>query len=80
MRDHFTGEKVDVRLDSLCGPYVMIEPARIATIEELLRNNDILFKVEEGGNACKGAPEAAVIEFERHADLPKIQRLLDSVQ
>lgn len=80
MRDHFTGENVEVRNDAECGPYIMIEPARIATVEELLRSNDILFKVEEGPGACKGSPEAAVIEFERHADPSAIQRLLDSVQ
>lgn len=80
MRDHFTGDNVEVQLDSKCGPYIMIEPARIATVEELLRSNDILFKVEEGPHACKGTPEAAVIEFLRQADLPRIQSLLDSVQ
>jgi len=80
MRDHFTGENVEVRTDSMCGPYIMIEPARIATVEELLRSNDILFTLDQGPDACKGSPEAAVIEFERHADLSSIQRLLDSVQ
>jgi hypothetical protein len=41
MRDNFIGENVEVRQDSECGPYIMIEPAKIARVEDLLRRNDI---------------------------------------
>ncbi len=37
MRDGFNGDNVEVRLDENCGPYIMIEPAKIGRIEELLR-------------------------------------------
>lgn len=80
MLDHFTGENVDVRNDSVCGPYIMIEPAKIARVEEALREHEIPFALEEGSDACKGNPEAAVIEFRRDADLSAIQRILDSIQ
>ena len=80
MRDHFTGDKVSVRVDQKCGPYVMIEPAEIARVEELLQSNGIPFSLEDGANTCKGTPEAAVIDFERDADLANIQRVLYSVQ
>lgn len=79
MWDSFSGDKVDVRLDRICGPYIMIEPAAIARVEELLRNNGIRFTLEDDAHACKGTPEAAVIEFERGADPERIQRVLDSV-
>ena len=79
MLDAFTGENVDVRLDPECGSYIMIEPAQIARVEELLRSHDIPFALEEGPDAPKGAPEAAVIDFGKGADLENIQRVLDSV-
>ena len=78
MWDHFDGEKVDVRLSEECGPYIMIEPARIAEVETLLRTNGIPFTLDDGTNACVGTPEAAVIEFAKGADLGHIQRVLDS--
>jgi hypothetical protein len=80
MWDHFTGDKVDVRIDAKCGPYIMIEPAQIARVEELLHTNGIRFMVEDGANACVGTPEAAVIEFGAGADIENIQRVLDGVQ
>jgi hypothetical protein len=78
MRDSFTGDKVDVRLDEKCGAYIMIAPARINAVEELLRQNGIPFMLEDGANSCLGTPEAAVIEFGKDADVEKIQRMLDS--
>ena len=80
MRDHGYGENVDVRLSEKCGPYIMIEPARLSEVESLLRTNGIPFTVEDGDNSCVGTPEAAVIEFGKDADPQHIQRLLDSVQ
>ena len=80
MWDHFTGDRVDVRVDAECGPYIMIEPAEIARVEELLRSNGIHFTLDGGANACVGTPEAAVIEFGNGADIEKIQRVLDGVQ
>jgi hypothetical protein len=78
--DHFDGEKVDVRLSEKCGPYIMIEPARIAEVDALLRTRGIPFTLEDGTNACVGTPEAAVIEFGKDADVEHIQRVLDSVR
>jgi hypothetical protein len=80
MRDNFAGENIDVRLDGKCGPYIMIEPAQIGRVEELLRASGIPFTLEDGNNACMGTPEAAVIEFGKGADPKYIQRVLDSVQ
>jgi hypothetical protein len=78
MWDGFSGEKVDVRQDDECGAYIMIEPARIKAVEELLMQNGIPFALEDPEHACKGTPEAAVIEFGKDADLETIQRVLDS--
>ncbi len=80
MRDHFSGDNIDVRLDKKCGPYIMIEPAKIGRVQELLRRNGIRFRLVDETHACKGTPEAAVIEFGREADVATIQRMLDSVQ
>ena len=79
MWDSFTGERVDVRVDAKCGPYIMIEPTKIDDVEELLRKHGIQFTLEDGANPCKGTPEAAVIEFGNGADVQSIQRVLDSV-
>ena len=80
MWDHFDGEKVDVRQSEKCGPYIMIEPARIAEVEAILRTSGIPFTLDHGTNACVGTPEAAVIEFGKDADSEHIQRVLDSVR
>jgi hypothetical protein len=80
MWDHFDGDNVDVRVSKECGPYIMIEPARIAEVEALLRTRGIPFTLEDGNNACVGTPEAAVIEFGKDADVEYIQRVLDDVQ
>jgi len=80
MYDKFTGENVDVRQNHTCGPYIMIEPATIGRVEELLQVNGITFTLEASSDACMGNPEAAVIEFSKDADIKKIQQVLDSVQ
>ena len=79
MLDYFTGDNVDVRVNEKCGAYIMIEPARIRPIEELLQNNGISFTLEDAAT-CMGTPEAAVIEFGKDADVEKIQRVLDSAR
>ena len=78
MWDHFDGEKVEVRMSERCGPYIMIEPARIAEVEAMLRTSGISFTLDDGTNACVGTPEAAVIEFGKDADIQRIQGVLDS--
>ena len=80
MRDYFTGDNVDVRTNEKCGAYIMIEPERIKSVEELLLRNGIPFMLEDGTNSCVGTPEAAVIEFGKNADLKKIQMVLDSAR
>jgi hypothetical protein len=80
MRDSFTGDNVDVRMSEKCGAYIMIEPARITSVEELLQRNGIPFMLEDTANSCLGSPEAAVIEFGKHADVEKIQRVLDGTR
>jgi hypothetical protein len=80
MRDHFTGDNVDVRVSGKCGAYIMIEPARIGAVEELLQKNSILFTLDDGANPCMGTPEAAVIAFGHDADLETIQRVLDGAR
>lgn len=78
MWDQFDGDKVDVRVSEKCGAYIMIEPARIAEVEALLRTRGIPFTLEDGISACVGTPESAVIEFGKGADVEHIQRVLDS--
>jgi hypothetical protein len=56
MRDYFTGDKVDVRMNEKCGAYIMIEPARISPVEELLQRNGITFLLADGVNSCLGTP------------------------
>jgi hypothetical protein len=80
VRDYFTGDIVDVRMSEKCGAYIMIEPARIDPVEELLQRNGIPFMLADGANSCLGTPEAAVIEFGKDADLEKIQKVLDSAR
>lgn len=80
MRDYFTGDSVDVRVNEKCGAYIMIEPARINSVEEVLQRNGIPFMLEDPTNPCLGTPEAAVIEFGKDADLEKIQSVLDSAR
>ena len=79
MWDHFDGEIVDVRVSEKCGAYIMIEPARFAEVEALLRTRGIPFTLEDGTNVCVGTPEAAVVKFGKDADVKYIQRVLDGV-
>ncbi len=53
MWDAFSGEDIDVRVDERCGPYIMIEPAKIGQVEELLRSNGIYFTLQDETHACK---------------------------
>ena len=80
MFDNFTGEHVEVLEDAEFGAYIMFEPAKTARIRDLLRKNHISFMLEDGPNAHKGTPEAAVMDFGKEADIENIQRVLDSVQ
>jgi hypothetical protein len=67
-------------MNEKCGAYIMIEPARINAVEELLQRNGVPFMLEDGANSCLGTPESAVIEFGKDADLEKIQRVLDGAR
>jgi hypothetical protein len=78
MWDGFSGDRIDVRLDENNGAYIMIEPARISAVEELLRKHGIAFTLDDGTDPTKGSPEAAVIEFGQGADIDRIQRVLDA--
>lgn len=79
MWDGFAEDRVDVREDSQCGPYIMIPPADIARVETLLASYGIPFTLEDDTHAPIGTPEAAVIEFGKGADVERIQHVLDSM-
>ncbi len=78
MWDGFAHDRVDVRPDPACGAYIMIPPHKIASVEALLDKYGIPYTLEDSTHCCKGAPEAAVIEFGKRADIKKIQQVLDS--
>ena len=79
MWDAFAEDRVDVRPDPVCGAYIMIPPDKIASVQTLLDNHGIPHRLEDNTHACKGTPEAAVIEFGKGADMQRIQEVLDSV-
>jgi hypothetical protein len=79
MHDNFTGDSVDIRVDENCGPYIMIEPAKLAAIEAALMRNGIPYSLDNGPDSCHGDAEAAVIEFGKEADVESIGRVLRSV-
>lgn len=79
MWDAFAEYRVDVRSDPVCGSYIMIPPDKINAVQSLLDSHGIPYRLEDDAHACKGTPEAAVIEFGKGADMQKIQHVLDSV-
>lgn len=79
MWDAFAESRVDVRPDPACGSYIMIPPDKISAVQSLLDKHGIPYRLEDDTHACKGTPEAAVIEFGKGADMQRIQTILDSV-
>jgi len=80
MWDGFPSVRIDIRVDSKCGAYIMIEPSRFNPVKQRLRQNDIPFNLEDCASSCKGTPDTAVIEFGKNADCEKIRRVLDDTE
>ena len=78
MWDGFAEDRVDVRFDPACGAYIMIPPDKITSVEALLDKNGVPYRLEDPDHAARGTPEAAVIDFGKHADVERIQQVLDS--
>lgn len=79
MIDKTTREPLRISTDGDAGPYIMVPVAQLAEVRDLLEANDVPHWVDEEAISLDGNPEVAVINLGRGSDVPKIQRLLDSI-
>ncbi len=80
MIDAMTGKPVYVSTDGTAGPYIMVPVGRLADLRQLLERHGIPYSVEEHAISLDGAPEIAVVDLGRGADVRAVQAILDSVR
>ena len=80
MIDAMTRKPLYVSTDGAAGPYIMVPVSRLAELRELLDKHRVRYSVEEEAVSLDGAPEMAVVDLGRGADVAAVQTLLDGIQ
>lgn len=80
MIDAITSKSLYVSTDDVAGPYIMVPVSQLADLRDLLEKHQIHYLVEEDAISLDGAPEIAVVDLDRGADVAAIQAILDRVR
>ena len=80
MIDTTTRKRLHVSTLGDVGPFIMLPFSQVEEVGRLLDEHRIPFTVEEEVISLDGAPETAIIDLERGADVPAVQAILDKVQ
>ena len=80
MIDAMTRKPLYVSTDGTAGPYIMVPVSQLADLRELLDKHRIRYSVEEDAISLDGAPEIAVVDLGRGADVAAVQVILDCVR
>jgi hypothetical protein len=80
MIDAMTWKPLQVSTDGTAGPYIMLPVSQLDEVRQLLDDHGIRYWVEEDLISLNGAPETAVIDFGRGADVDAIQAVLDTAR
>jgi hypothetical protein len=80
MIDAMTRKPLYVSTDGTAGPYIMVPVSQLADVRELLDKHRIRYSVEEDAISLDGAPEIAVVDLGRGADVAAVQHILDCVR
>ncbi len=78
MIDATTRKPLYVSTDGTAGPYIMAPFSQLPDIRELLDRNEVRYWVEEDVISLDGAPEIAVVNLSRGANVTAIQAILDA--
>jgi hypothetical protein len=79
MIDAKTQKPLYVSTDGTAGPYIMLPVVQLDGVRQLLDKHEVRYWVQENAISLNGAPEIAVVELGRGADVPAVQAILDSV-
>jgi hypothetical protein len=80
MIDAMTRKPLHVSTDGTAGPYIMLPVSQLDEVRQLLDDHGIRYWIEEDVISLNGAPETAVIDFGRGADVDAIQAVLDTAR
>lgn len=80
MIDAMTRKPLSVSTDGTAGPYIMVPVSQLAEVRRLLDREGVGYWVEDDVISLDGAPEIAVMNLGRGADVSAVQDLLDSVR
>jgi len=80
MIDAMTRKPLCISTDGTAGPYIMLPVCQLHDVREVLDTNDINYWVEEEVISLDGAPEVAVVNLGKQAEIAAIQAVLDRVR
>ena len=80
MIDAMTRKPLHVSTDGTAGPYIMLTVSQLDDVRQLLDDRGIRYWVEEDFISLNGAPETAVIDLGRGANVDAVQAILDTVR
>lgn len=79
MIDAMSRKPLSISTDGTAGPYIMVPVSQLEDLRQLLNSHDIRYWIEEDVISLDGAPEIAIMNLGRDADVDAIQAILDSV-
>jgi hypothetical protein len=80
MIDAMTRKPLSVSKVGTAGPYIMVPFSQLSDVRQLLHHHGVRYSVEENVISLDGAPEIAVVNFGRGADVAAIQAILDNAR
>lgn len=79
MRDSLTGQPISVSTDGDAGPYIIVQPAQLQAVQDLLRANGISHSTDADAASSGGQTAFSVINLDSGAEVDQVQQVLDSV-
>ncbi len=79
MIDATTQRRLRISTDGGAGPYISLPVSQLPNVQRVLDQHGIRYVVEENFISLDGAPEEAIIDLGRTANVDEIQAVLDSV-
>ncbi len=80
MIDTVTKKQLKVSTDGTAGPYIMVPVIQLADLKMVLDKHNLSYSIEEEAISLNDAPEVAIVDLGRKADVQAIQIILNSIQ
>ena len=78
MKSVIDEERIEVSVDGIAGPYIIIPLDQLERVETLLKSNSVGYWVDSGAISLDGSPYYSIVNLGRQGDGDFVQQLLDA--